>query len=261
MAFRPIETVERALFILECFRADEPELSITDISARLGIAKGTVYRFLATLAAKGYVEQDSVSKRYRLGLKVMELGRMVEAGLDVRQRALSYLHKLSEETGENVNLAVLSGAEIVYLERIVSRQFLTMSLRVGSHLPAQVSSMGKAIMAYLPEDAREEILRSVKYEALTARSITAPEALRAELSAVAQRGYALNDEELTLGLRTVAAPVFRHGGEVIAAVNVSGPTARMTDAKIGEVVIPALLRRAADISRAMGADLSRPTKA
>jgi len=253
LATKRVEALDRALSILERLNSnDRPEMSVTDLSNSLGIAKGTIYRFLATFQDHGYVEQDPVTKNYRLGLKLLELGRVVESTSDLRDRAMPLLRDLSTETGENVNLSVLDKGEIVYLARVESRQFLTMQLRVGSRLPAHVSSMGKAMLAYLPDDVREEALGLMSFDAYTPQTIKDKDEFRRELKAIARRGYALNDEELTPGLRTVAAPVFGYDGQVIGAVNVSGPSSRMTLSKIQEIVIPALLRSASVISHSMG---------
>lgn len=250
-----LQSVERACAILESFTLDTPEWTVSDLARKLQLPKGTVYRFLTSLEQRGYLEQNAESKRYRLGLRVLDLSRVVLGQLDVRQRSLPFMRELSAATNENVNLAVREGAEMVYLEKMESRHFLSLNLRVGSRLPLHCSSMGKVLLAYLPEPQRSELVAALDLRPYTPQTITDRNALLRESDLVRQRGYAICNEELTAGLVTVAAPVYDHEQKVIAAMNVSGTSARMTPQKVLDVVIPALLAATRKASRALGVRL------
>lgn len=250
-----LQSVERVCDVLEAFTLDAPERSTVELAQVLGLPKGTVYRFVSTLVKRGYLEQDPASRRYRLGVRVLDLSRVLQQQLDVRKRALPYMEQLSRETNENVNLAIRAGTELIYLERIEGRQFLNLNLRVGSRLPLHSTSMGKVLLAFLPQPEQEELLAQLELAAFTPNTITDLEAFRAELARVAAQGYAISDQELASGLITVAAPVYGYTGDLVAALNVSGPSTRMTPKKVADVVVPALLRSAREVSRALGAPI------
>lgn len=251
-----VNSVDRLMAILDRFTLDQNEWSLTELVAALGLPKGTVYRLLVRLEAHGYVEQDPANKRYRLGLKILDLAQVVLNKLDVRRRAFPVMERLLEETNENVNLAIRDGVEIVYLERIESRQFLNMQLRVGSRLPLHVSSMGKALIAFLPPSELTSVLGALNFQPFTDSTIIDRQAFETHLAQVRKLGYALNEQELAPDLITVAAPIFGHDGSVIAALNVSAPSSRVTQEKLTGVIIPAVLRAGAEASRLMGAPAS-----
>lgn len=249
----PLQSVERVCDLLEAFTLDAPERSTVELARAVGLPKGTVYRFVSTLVQRGYLEQDPDSRRYRLGVRVLDLSRVLLQQLDIRKRALPYMEQLSRVTNENVNLAIRAGTELVYLERIEGRQFLNLNLRVGSRLPLHCTSMGKVLLAFLPQPEQEEILKQIELTSFTPNTITELPALRAELERVAGQGYAISNEELATGLITAAAPIHDYTGRLVAALNVSGPSSRMTPEKLQGVVVPALLQSAREISRALGA--------
>lgn len=252
-----LQSVDRTCSILECFTLDRPEWSTSDLARQLGLPKGTMHRFLTSLEQRGYVEQHPRTRTYRLGLRLLDLSRVVMKQLDVRERCLPALRALSSATNENVNLAIRDGHEIVYLEKIESSQFLNLTLRVGSRLPLHCSSMGKVLLAFLPEPEQSQLVDELELRRFTTNTITDRAALLRELALVRERGYAICDEELTLGLVTVGAPVYNHEDRVVAAINVSGPGARMTPQKVLGLIIPELLRAAAAASLALGANRSR----
>ncbi|WP_425060221.1 Transcriptional regulator KdgR [Sporomusa carbonis] len=248
-----IQSVERALVILELL-GQEFELGITEISKEIGLGKSTVHRLLATLKDKGFVQQTA-SGKYRLSLKLFEVGNMMVNKLGVRKEAGSYLEKLASLSGETVNLAVIDKCDVIYIERIESSEPLRMGLEVGRRLPAFCTALGKVILAYLPEHEFKKVLAANQSDSrlpqFTNKSITNVSELYAHLQQVKEQGYSFDDEEFLQGLRCVAAPIFDHMGKVIAAISISGPTVRMTYETVNKL-IPYLKEATVNISKQMG---------
>ena len=248
-----IEALHRGLRILEVFSEERPRLTLAEIVEVAGLDKSTAFRIVYTLESLGYLERDPASKRYRPGLKVLNLGYTALNSLDVAQLARPYLKELSEKTDEATNMALRDGAEIVYVVRISPMQIVNVNLRVGSRLPAHCTSMGKALLADLSREALRDLLGEGPYEALTPKTITEPDALMAELDRVKQQGYAVSDEELVIGARSLAAPIRQTDGEVKAAINVSVSSARLSRQEMEDGFAEAVVETAQRISQAMGA--------
>lgn len=248
-----IEALHRGLRILEVFSEETPQLSLAEIVEAVGLDKSTAFRFVYTLQTLGYLERDPESKRYRPGLKVLKLGYTALNSLDIVQLARPYLKELSEKTDEATNMALRDGAEIVYVVRISPLQIVNINLRVGSRLPAYCTSMGKALLADLSPEKLHELLGEGPYEALTPKTITEPDTLLAELDRVNQLGYAVNDEELIIGVRSLAAPVRQTDREVVAAINVSASSARLSRQEMEDRFAEAVVKTAQRISQSLGA--------
>lgn len=247
-----IETLERGLSVLSLFRRDASELSLTEISRSADLNMTTSLRIASTLEEAGYLNRDPETKRYRPALKVLQLGFTALQTLDIRQVARPPLERLSRETGETVSHAVLDGLEIVYVDRIRNRQIVGVVLGLGSRLPAHCTSMGKAMLAFLPDDQLTRRLKRARLEACTSNSITNVEDLQDELVKVRQRGYAVNDQELAIGLRALAAPIRGENGDAVAAVNISGSTETIPRRRLREELAPRLLEATEEISQALG---------
>ena len=168
--------------------------------------------------------------------------------LDLRKVAFPYLDRTSKEVGETVNLAILDGTEIVYVERIRTEQILNINLHVGSRLPVHCTSMGKTMLAFLPEKRLGEVFKKMKLSCLTPHTITSKKALRKELERVRGRGFSTNNEEVCIGLRSVAAPVRNFTGDVIAAVNIAVPSIRVPLRKLGTFFAKKVMETADQIS-------------
>lgn len=248
----PIRSVVRAFSILELFTAERPNLSLTEISRELQLDKGTVHRFVRTLISLGYLEQDDVTKTYSLGLRAIRFGLHVLNKNGLRRQALPHLTELARITGCTVNMAVLDGKEILYVARLANRiatpEILSIELEVGSRLPAHCTAMGKALLAWLPDDRVQAIMGPEPYYACSSKTITTWDGLRSELKRIRERGYSTNNQELMEGLQCIAAPVFGHEGNVIAAVNI----AKMGSPEDISPFINNLLSTARAISLAMG---------
>jgi IclR family pca regulon transcriptional regulator len=241
-----IRSVEKAFKILELLDEHRPTLTVPDIVESTGMNRVTAYRFCRTLEALGYLEALG-ERSFRPGPKALLLGHAAMRTHELPQLARPHLEELRDETGETANMAVRHDTEIVYLVRLRTSHFISIQLFEGSRLPAHSSSMGKAMLAFLPADELEHVLSRISFERFTAKTVENAAALRRQLEAVRRTGYALNDEELALGLRGVAAPIFDHQSYPIAAINVA--VARpIADREVKERLVPAVLRTAERIS-------------
>jgi DNA-binding IclR family transcriptional regulator len=215
-----IQSVSRAVAILELFDQQRPSLTTSEIATLTGLNRATAYRFCQTLLSLGYLEETS-TRRFRPGLKALSLAQAALSSRELPDLALPYLRVLREETGETVNLALLDPPDVVYVSRLLSDNLLALRLFVGSRLPAYASSLGRAMLAYLPVDEIEAILGQRELTAFTNRTLAEPRRLIEELRRIRSRGYAVNDQELVLGVCGIAAPIFGVSGRPVAAVNVS----------------------------------------
>jgi IclR family transcriptional regulator, KDG regulon repressor len=221
-----VEAVRRALQILGCFSLDQPELGVSDLARELGLHKSTIHRLIATLEAEGFIRQTHAS-RYSLSWKLFELGAAVPAWQSVRQLVLNVLTPLVDTTSETAHLAVLDGEEVLYLEKVESKNRLRMPSAVGRRVPSYCTALGKAMLADLQGAALEPILARAPFPALTPHTRTTAAALRGELARIRAQGYAIDDEELEDGLMCVAAPVRDASGRTCAAISIAGPASRI----------------------------------
>ena len=247
-----IETLERGLSVLSLFSNDNSELTLTEISRSADINMTTSLRIASTLEGAGYLRRDPETKRYRPSLKVLQLGFSALRSMDIRQSARPYLEQLSSEAGETVSLTVLDGLEVVYVDRIRNRQIVGVVLGMGSRLPAHCTSMGKAMLAYLPEEQLKNRLNGVVLDACTGNTIVEIDSLETDLAKVRRRGYAINNQELAVGLRAVAAPIWGEHGEVVAAINISGSTETISHSRLKRELVPMLSKTASEISQSLG---------
>jgi IclR family pca regulon transcriptional regulator len=248
-----VEALSRGLQILGVFSEESPSLSLTQIASSVGLDKSTTFRFAYTLEMLGYLERDAQTKQYRPGLQVLRLGFAALNSLEVAQIAQPYLKALSKESDETTNMTVRDGAEIIYIARNRTRQLVGANLHVGSRLPVHCTCMGKAQLIDLSRQELVDLLGEGPYPKMGPNTITTLDALVSELDDVRRQGYAINDEELAAGLRAVAAPVRRHDGEIVAAINVSAPTARASRQEIEHLLAPKVTEAAREISLALGA--------
>jgi IclR family pca regulon transcriptional regulator len=250
------QSLERGLAILSAFNSDRPLIGVSELSRDLDLSRSTAHRYIATLAQLGYLKQDPDSKRYRLGPKVLDLGFSAINSMELREISAPHLRELSDETGFTVNLAILDGIDVVYIDRCRTGQpgqvEIDLNLHVGARLPAYCTAMGKAIIAFLAEERREELIARIEFARRGPNTLTTPEAFRAELERIRGSGIAVNDEELAYGLRSIAAPIHSHSGEVVAALNLA---VHRTMVAMNELIArygPAVKRTAAEISVGMG---------
>ncbi|QZY51053.1 IclR family transcriptional regulator domain-containing protein [Leucobacter tenebrionis] len=240
-----VQSLARGLAVIRVFDADHPQLSLSEVARRAGIPPAAARRFLRTLESLGYVRADGRS--FSLTPRVLELGFSYLSALSLPEVVQPHLERLSREVDESSSAAVLSGPDIVYVARVPTRRIMTVGITIGTSFPAYATSMGRVLLAALPEAERSAVLASAEPRALTERTITDPEALAAELDRVREQGWALVDGELEAGLRSLAAPVRARDGRVVAAVNVSMSATRHPVERVREHHLPRLLETAAAI--------------
>ncbi|MBS4538666.1 IclR family transcriptional regulator [Clostridium sp. D2Q-11] len=230
-----VQSVDRALSIIEVLSDYEEGLGITEISGKINLHKSTVYRLLSTLIYKGYVRQDDKNNKYKLSLKLFELGNKKIENTDILIIAKPYLKDLMEEVNEVVHLVLLEGEDIVYIDKVESHNTIRMHSNIGKRTPAYCTSVGKSIMAYFPENKVKEIWDNSDIKNLTEYTITDFNEFKEELKKVKRVNYAIDDEENELGVRCIGAPVFDYKGEPVAAISISGPTIRVTKDRVEEI--------------------------
>ncbi|WP_067803213.1 IclR family transcriptional regulator [Actinomadura formosensis] len=240
-----IQSVARALSILELFDERRGTLTTNEIASLTGLNRGTAYRFCQTLRRLGYLEEIRQST-FRPGLKVLSLAQAALGGRGLVEMAMPRLQALRHDTCETVNLAIPDGSEIVYVARLLNDDLLALRLVVGSRLPMAVSSLGRAMLAFMPDDQVEEILSNSDFPRLTPYTMTDRAELREELARIREKGYAFNDQEVAVGVRGIAVPVLGTGEQPIAAINLSIARPLPEDEVDGKLA-PMLLDAARDI--------------
>ena len=248
-----VQSLNRGLQLLELLGLAEKPAGLPELSEALGVDRSTVHRLLSTLLWRGYVQQDPDSKRYWLGLKVVELSRLAIDRLSLRSVAKPYLKRLVRETGESANLAVMADDHALCLDHEPSPSALAVTNDIGVPFAPHATSAGKVLLAALPEAQQKELLETEPLSAYTPRTMTDLPTLQMHLQLVQQQGYALDDEERYVGVRCLAGPIRDHRGKVVGALSLSAPTMRVTLDKVP--ALAELVRRiAADISVEMGYD-------
>jgi len=242
-----IDSVEKALRLLQSFSGEAPAMSVSEAAAATGLTRATARRLLLTFERLGFAETDG--RRFQLTARVLRLGYGYLAALPFWEHAQSHMRALSDEVRESSSLATLDGGEIVYVARVPASRMMTITFNVGSRLPAYPTSMGRVLLAALPAAELESYLDRTELKRLTDHTITDRAKLEAELARVAEQGYALVDGEREEGVRSAAAPVRNAGGGVIAALNVSANAARVPVAKLREEFVPRLLETADAITK------------
>ncbi|GAB3564696.1 IclR family transcriptional regulator [Amycolatopsis endophytica] len=242
-----IDSVEKAFRLLQAFSADHPAMTVSEAAAATGFTRATARRILLTLERLGFAEVDD--RRFRLTAGVLRLGYGYLAALPFWEHAQPHMRTLADELRESCSMATLDGSEIVYVVRVPASRSMTITLNVGSRLPAYPTSMGRVLLAALPETELASYLDRTELRKLTPNTITDPAQLRAELNRVVERGYAVVDGEREEGIRSAAAPVRGAGGRTLAALNVSVNAARVSLDELRERFVPRLLETAAAISR------------
>lgn len=246
-----VQSLERGLSVISAFGASTPELSLSDVAKATGLTRAAARRFLLTLVDLGYMRQDG--KLFRLTPRVLGLGYAYLSGLSLPGIAQPYLETLARDVHESSSLSVLDGSDIVYVARVPTSRIMTVAINVGTRFPAYATSMGQVLLAGLDDDALDALLADLELVRFTEHTVASTEELRARLEEARRQGYALVDQELEYGLRSLAAPVRNRHGKVVAAVNVSSHVSRISPERAVKELLPPLLRAASEIEQ----DLSR----
>jgi DNA-binding IclR family transcriptional regulator len=247
-----VQSVARALDLLEAFPRFGPEIGLTSIAEHNNLNKATAYRLLATLEARGYIERSPDGRKYRLGVRTLELGAYFQSQLDVRRLALPYLTAMVEETDEAAFLCIREGDEALCIERVESQLEVNIfTLRVGGRQPLHCGAAPRAILAGMDDCEVTAYAQRTGLPAFTPQTITNLEKLQEDVECTRRRGYVVSLEDASIGIAAVGAPVFNHKGEVIAAVSLSGMVARYALERIHELA-QVLLTNSKTLSRQMG---------
>jgi IclR family pca regulon transcriptional regulator len=249
-----VRSLARGLSVIGSFSDGQPVMTISMVAAKTGLTRATARRILHTLRQLDYVAADG--DQFRLTPKVLSIGYAYLSALALPELAYPYMEQLVGQVHESVSLAVLDGRDIVYVARVPTKRIMSVTLTVGTRLPAFATSMGRVLLADLPSDAVDAVLGDEPFPALTSRTIRTPEALRELLVAVRDQGYALTDQELEDGLRSLAVPIRSADGRAGAALNVAAHAGRVSAEAMLDDFLPRLREAAAGIESALS---HRPT--
>jgi DNA-binding IclR family transcriptional regulator len=229
-----VQALDRAFAVLDLLGESEVPLGLAQVATSLQLHKSTAHRFLMVLERHRMVERTSTGK-FRLGLRLFDFGNRAIEQYDLRERAQPHLRRLVAETEETAHLCILEAARVIYIDKIEPARSVRMITRIGASNPVHCTSVGKAILAFLPPERVAEVIRRIRFERPTHRTIATPEALRTELEKTRRRGYAVDDEELEEGLRCIAVPLLDAQRQPVAAISISGPSFRVTAQKLPSI--------------------------
>jgi len=227
-----IESIKRAIQVLNSFTFKERELGVTELSKRLNLHKSTIHRILITLEDEDFIVKNQITQKYYLGIKLFKLGNIVQNQIEIRSLSLPIMKELAKKTEESIDLNIISDDKRVSIEKIESSQDIRAIIQLGKSLPLYCGGSGKALLAFLPEKEIDRFIKETKLEKLGPNTITDPEKLKEHLKKVRKNGYAISFEERVLGSISIAAPIRDHSGKVIASLSVSGPISRFNKKKI-----------------------------
>lgn len=240
-----VQSLERGLAVIRAFDIDHRELALSEVARATGLTRAAARRFLLTLVKLGYVNYSS--GRFSLRPRVLELGYAYLSSLTLPEVALPHMEALVAQVNESCSISVLDETDVVYVARVPTRRIMSITLAVGTRLPAFVTSMGRVLLAGLPDEELDERLASIEIVPLTSRTVKDKDALRAILATVRRQGYAATDQELEEGLRSLAVPLRVASGTVTAALNVSVHASRASMAVLRREFLPLALSTAAAI--------------
>ncbi len=245
-----LHSLDRAVSVLEVLGQSDTPLSLAEICQRMSLHKSTAHRSLMVLERSALIERTQ-ENRFRLGLKLYELGNRAVEQIDLRARVQPFFRRLATQVGETVHLSVLQKTSVVYLDKVEPNRRVCMSSKIGTSNPVYCTSMGKAMLAFQPEDTIEQIIAKIRFVRFTHKTLGSRETLLKALERVRRRGYAIDDEEIEVGVRCIGAPIFNEHHRAIAAVSVSGPASRITVQSV-PAIAEHLLRCCREISASLG---------
>jgi len=245
-----VNSVARALRVIQCFDERSPVLTLSEVAARAELTRATARRLLLTLAELGFVSFDG-GREFALTPRVLDLGYSYLSSMGFADIARPFIQEASRKANESCSISVLSGDDIVYVSRIHTERIMSISLAIGSHLPAVVTSMGRVLLAHLEDEELDRRLPEMELKRFTPRTVTSPRRLRTLLAGVREHGYAIVEGELEIGLSSIAVPLYAEGGDVIAAINFGGAAARLQGAALTRRYLPILRETSSLITHAL----------
>jgi IclR family pca regulon transcriptional regulator len=245
-----INSLSKGLAVLQAFGEADHPLTLSEIATALRANNTTATRLCYTLTELGFIQRDG-QRRYHLTPKVLTLGHSYISGLAWYEVAQYYLEKLFREVQETVSLSILEGSEIIYVLRIRKRKYLPFDIQIGTKLPVYCTAMGKVLMAMGPPQKTQSILKTLEFKSLTARTITRLDKFLEELDRVRKKGYGINDEELSIGNRSVAAPILDEHGYAVASIHIALPTTEHSRSQMEKILAPQVIKTAHEISEAL----------
>lgn len=250
-----VQSLERGLAVIRAFDAEHPRLTLSDVARSTGLTRAAARRFLLTLVELGYVRTDG--RLFSLRPRILDLGYAYLSSLGLPEVARPHMEALVAQVHESCSVSVLDGDEVVYVARVPTKRIMTVGISVGTRFPAYATSMGRVMLAAQPAEWLDRYLATARLRPLTRRTVTDPAKLRAILTKIATQGYALVDQELEEGLRSLAAPIHGDNGAVVAAVNVSAHASRGSFEMVRRELLPPLLVTAKRIEEDLGATPGR----
>ncbi|MEU5931508.1 IclR family transcriptional regulator [Micromonospora sp. H61] len=254
-----VQSLERGLAVIRAFDGEHPQLTLSEVARRTGLTRAAARRFLLTLVELGYVHTDG--RLFSLRARILELGYAYLSSLSLPEVAQRHMEALVARVHESCSVSVLDGDEVVYVARVPTKRIMTVGISVGTRFPAYATSMGRVLLAAQPVDWLDDYLATAQLRPLTRRTVTDPAKLRTVLTKIATQGYAIVDQELEEGLRSVAAPIHGENGSVIAAVNVSAHATRGSFEMIRRELLPPLLAAAKRIEEDVRGGLGKTSAA
>jgi len=231
-----VQSIDRAVSIIECFSGTRRELKLSEIANMLDLNKSTVHGIVNTLKYHGFVDQDEITLRYRLGIRFIEFGDTIINSMSIRNIAFPVIDHICGQIGETVHLAMLDGSDVVFIEKKECTQSIKTSTKIGLRFPAYTTADGKIMLCYMEKDKIIDMLPKC-IEKLTTNTITDKHKLMQLFEEMKKNGYAIDNQEVVQGLSCVAAPIFDHKGNVKFSLSVTGPAIRLTEDKIKELII------------------------
>jgi IclR family KDG regulon transcriptional repressor len=245
-----VRAVERAARILACFDNDNPTMSLTEIAHAVDLHKSTTHRIVTTLLHQKFLERSSDGQKYRLGIRLANLGFRVIQRMDIRREAIPVMSGVRDRWDETCDLSIFDDEHVLYIEVMHSNHALTIAAAVGQHLPAHCTASGKLFVANMnPENLDSFLERTLQGH--TCNTVTSPDELRSQLQQIREQGFSVDQEEYETGICAVSAPIRDQSGAMVAALSIPSPTSRMTPSRITEISL-ALIDAAKSISRRLG---------
>lgn len=240
-----VQSLARGLKVIRVFNESNPEMTLSEVARAADLSRAAARRFLHTLVQLGYVWTDG--RVFALTPRVLELGFSYLSSLSLPEIAEPHLERLVAEVHESASVSVLDGADIVYVARVPTSRIMTVSINIGTRFPAFATSMGRVLLAHLPKAELDAYLERVQLEQLAPHTLNSVDALRRELGQIATQGWALVDQELEAGLRSIAVPIRDRSEHVVAAVNISSHASRTTSEDARQILLPPLRTTAAHV--------------